>query len=262
MSETSALAGRASSARSSGGSPTHALTGGVDQHRRAVERGLRARSHGSARIGPPNSRASACARASVRLTSRISRAPCVDQADQHRARAAAGADHHDRAGIGAPAGLRLAHALDVAEGVVVLAVERSVGRDHDAVHRADAARERIDPVDDAERGLLVRNGQVAAGEAERRQRAQRGAQAVGLDRQRQVGAGQAVLRRANNCAASGERECITGQPITPASRKRSGWVMSRSAIGRRIVANSARLSTYCKLGTSFLTVSISAGGVE
>ena len=53
-------------------------------------------------------------------------------------------------------GLRLAHAFDVAEGIVVLAVERAVGGDHDAVHRADATRERIDPVDDVERGLLVR----------------------------------------------------------------------------------------------------------
>src|SRR5262249_57107461 len=56
----------------------------------------------------------------------------IDQADQHRPRAAAGADDHDGAGIGAPGGLRLTHALDIAEGVVILSHERSIGCDDDA----------------------------------------------------------------------------------------------------------------------------------
>jgi hypothetical protein len=77
---------------------------------------------------------------------------------------------------------------------VVVARERSVGGDHDAVHRADAPRQRVELVDQVERGFLMWNRQVAAGKAERRQRAQRRAQAVGLDRQRQVAAGELVLR--------------------------------------------------------------------
>ena len=42
-------------------------------------------------------------------------------------RAAAGADHDDGAGIGAPRGLRLAHALDLAEGDLVPPFDRSIG---------------------------------------------------------------------------------------------------------------------------------------
>ncbi len=119
----------------------------------------------------------------------------VDQAHQHGARAAARADHDNGAGIGAPCGLCLAHAFDIAERIVVLPDERSIVRDNDAVHGADTLRQRINLVDDVERGLLVRNGQVAAGETQRRKRPQRSAQARRLDRKRQIGAGEAVLRQ-------------------------------------------------------------------
>ena len=119
----------------------------------------------------------------------------IDQAHQHGARAAARADHDNGAGIGPPCGLRLAHAFDIAERIVVLPDERSIVRDNDAVHGADTLRQRIDLVDDVERGLLVRNGQVAAGETQRRKRPQRSAQARRLDRERQIGAGEAVLRQ-------------------------------------------------------------------
>src|SRR6266536_386264 len=160
MSDTSALAGKLSSARSSGGSPTMpwlvALT--------SIAAPLSAASRSpqpSAAMGPPNSPASA--------------------------------DHDDGAGIGAPPGLRFAHAFDIAEGIVVVPSERSIGCDDDAVHRADATCQRIDPVDDRERGLLVRDGQVAAGETERRQCPQGGTRMFGLDGERHIGAREAIL---------------------------------------------------------------------
>jgi hypothetical protein len=169
-------------------------------------------SHGSARTGPPNSRSRAWARVGGTIDQPDLAGALVDQSHKHRAGTAACADHHDRAGIGAPARLRLANAFDVAEGVVVLAFERSVGSDDDAIHRADAVGERIDPVDHTERSLLVRNGQVAAREAERRERPQRRAQAVGLDGKRQVAADQARVAPANNCAASASGNASPGSP--------------------------------------------------
>src|SRR5262249_18368076 len=117
--------------------------------------------------------------------------------------------------------------------------------------------QRMDPVDDRERSLLVRDGQVAAGETERWQRPQGGAQMFGLDGQRHVGACEAVLgkpiivqfRRARMhhriAHHAGEQEAI-----------RMGHGSRRS-----VMREESDLCTYWTLGTSFLTVPIKAGGV-
>ena len=66
-------------------------------------------------------------------------------------------------------------------------------RDGDAGYRAHLCRRRIDLVDDGECGFLVRDRQVAAGKAERGERAQRRAELTGLDGERHVAALEPVL---------------------------------------------------------------------
>src|SRR5262249_61611766 len=78
-----------------------------------------------------------------------------------------------------PVWMSFQNALDVAEAVVVVAVERAVGCNNDAIDGADAPRQRIHSVDNLESGFLVRNRQVAARKAQRRKRAQRRAKAFG-----------------------------------------------------------------------------------
>jgi len=77
--------------------------------------------------------------------------------------------------------------------VVVRAPQRSIWPDHDTTDRPDATPELIDLVDDGQRPLFVRNGQIAAGKSERRQRAQCGVQALGPDGERNVGARELIL---------------------------------------------------------------------
>ena len=80
-----------------------------------------------------------------------------------------------------------------ANGIANATEEQKTQLDHDAVHRTDAARERIDFVDEPERSFFMRDGQVAAGKAKRRERPQRCAQISGGNGQRHVGAGKPVL---------------------------------------------------------------------
>ena len=117
----------------------------------------------------------------------------VGQARHHGARGAARPEHDDGPGIGAPVGLRVAQALQEAEAVVVVAGERTVRFDDDRVDRADAPRERIDAVDELHRRHLVRDGQVAPGEAQRGKPAQGVGEPFRRDRQQHVRAGEPVV---------------------------------------------------------------------
>jgi hypothetical protein len=77
--------------------------------------------------------------------------------------------------------------------VVVRTPERFV-RPHDhAADRADPPRRIIDIVNDRKRTLFVGNGEVAAGEPQRRKRAQRWLQPFRRNRKRKVCAGEPVL---------------------------------------------------------------------
>ena len=144
-------------------------------------------------IGPPIALATASARERCPIADADLARARVDQARDDRARGPSGAQDHHRAGIRPPVGLRITQALHVAVAVVVVAGQRAVGLDHDRVDRADAPRDRIDAVDQFHRGDLVRNRDVAAGKAQRRQAFQRGRESLRLHRQQHVGAGQAVL---------------------------------------------------------------------
>jgi hypothetical protein len=107
--------------------------------------------------------------------------------------------------------------------------------------------ERIDPVDHTERSLLVRNGQVAAGEAERRERPQRGALAVCLDGKRQVAADQPVLRQPLivqlRRAGMHHREAHQAGQQEAVRMRHDSFV----AIGPDRQQVHAQLSIYCKL---------------
>jgi hypothetical protein len=72
--------------------------------------------------------------------------------------------------------------------------ERSVRPNHDAVRGTYAPRRVIDLVHEGERRLLVRDGKVAAGETERRQRPQGRTETLRLDGERHIGAGKPMLR--------------------------------------------------------------------
>ena len=213
----------------------HALIGGVDQHGRAVERPVAALPFDGSDEGAEAELERFCAcRRSIDETD-VAR-PLLEQAEEHRARPAPGADHHNRTGIRPPARLRFPHALDIAEGIVIGAGQRTIRANDDAVHRPDASRQQIDLVNEVKRRLLVRNGQVAAGKSECCKRMQGRAQPFGRDSERQIAAGQAVarepiivqLRRARmhhrKPHDAGEQEAIGARHrfscIRPASRRR------------------------------------------
>src|SRR5262249_24817007 len=117
----------------------------------------------------------------------------VLEAHQHRPRPASGPDYDDRAGVGAPVWMSFQNALDVAEAVVVVAVERAVGRNYDAIDGADAPRQRFHTADNRECCSLVRNRQVAAVKAQRRKRAQRRAKPFGWNGERNVSSVDPIL---------------------------------------------------------------------
>ena len=125
-------------------------------------------------MGAPNSCARACARPGEGAIDQADvPRPLIHETHQYGPGAAAGADDDDRAGIGPPRRKGFQNALNIAETVMVVAVERAVGRNHHTIDGADPPRRRIDPVHDFEGRFLVGNRQVAAGEAQRRQGAQR-----------------------------------------------------------------------------------------
>ena len=130
---------------------------------------------------------------SVRLTRRISANPLSISAATTARAAAAGAEHHRRAGRRVPIRGAIRRFSRNPKASVLCASRLPSAVDDDRVDRADAAGQRIDPVDDRHRLLLVRDRQVAAAEAERRQRPQRRFQLSRLDRQRHVGAVDAMF---------------------------------------------------------------------
>src|SRR5436190_18462 len=98
-----------------------------------------------------------------------------------------------RSSGGWPIRLLLQQVARKAVNVVVRSPERSVAADHDAADGADAPREIVGFVDNRERALLVRNRQVAPGEAQRRERAQRRLEAVRPNRERNVRPRESVM---------------------------------------------------------------------
>ena len=170
----------------------HALARRVDQQR-GVRQRVVALSHGNTFTTAPTACAMSSACCGVRLSSRISRAPASARVAT-TARAAPPAPSTTMGPASArQSGLRVAQALHVAEAVVVVAGERAVRFDDDRVDRADAPRERIDPVDELHRGHLVRDRHVAPGEAERGEPAQRVGESLRRDRQQHVRAGESVM---------------------------------------------------------------------
>ena len=88
----------------------------------------------------------------------------IEQRGHHGAGRAAGAEHDGGTSAGAPSGLRRTQILAKAEYIGVAALERAVGADDHRVDRTDARRNRVDLIDDGKRRLLVRHGEIAAGE--------------------------------------------------------------------------------------------------
>ena len=86
----------------------HALAGGVDQHRGASEhcRSFLPRAHS---IGPPKSRVSGLGALLGAVDQPDLARAVLDQAVDHSARAATGAHHHDRTGIGLQFGICSQH---------------------------------------------------------------------------------------------------------------------------------------------------------
>ena len=120
----------------------------------------------------------------------------LDQGRDDRPRRAAGAQHDDRAGLGAPVRGVVAQRRHEAEAVAVAAFQAAVGLLDHGVHRADVDRQRIDAIEQRHDLDLVRQGEVAAariGRApqERHQLLQR--RPIGLDRQAAVMAVDPVL---------------------------------------------------------------------
>src|SRR6185295_13476144 len=110
-----------------------------------------------------------------------------------RPRAAACADDDCRSRVRPPGRLLLQHVLHKPVGVVVGAPQRAVLSYDDAADGANTSGDGIDLVDDGEGALLVRDGQVAAGEGEGTESAQRAVQIVRLDGQRHIRARKAML---------------------------------------------------------------------
>ncbi|MCY1169174.1 hypothetical protein D9M73_91930 [compost metagenome] len=117
----------------------------------------------------------------------------VRQAQHHGPRRAACAQHGDGAGIGTPVGFCIEQALDVAKAVVVETLERAVRPDHDGVHRTHASGVGVHLVHQLERIHLVRQGDVAAAKAQRRQARNGDVELARRDRQLHIGTRQTVL---------------------------------------------------------------------
>src|SRR4030095_11753525 len=96
------------------------------------------------------------------------------------------AEQDGGARIAAPCGLELLQVGDEAEAVGIVAEDAAVVAHDERVDGADALRRRSQHVDEADGALLVRQGDVAAAEAERRQRADALLQPVRVWRERGV----------------------------------------------------------------------------
>ena len=117
----------------------------------------------------------------------------IEQGDHDRTRRASCAENDDRACGCLEVRSYVAKAGEKAVGIGVEARQRAVVLHHDRVHRADPRRHRIDLIHQLEHRELVRDGDIAAGEAERPQAPDRVGQTLGLHRQRQICTGNAVL---------------------------------------------------------------------
>ena len=143
------------------------------------------------------------------------------------------ADDDDRPGVRLPQRLRLDEVGHVAVAVVVGADQRAVLGYRHAADRAHLLRGRRDFVDDGECGFLVRDRQIAAREAQRRQRTQCRPELARLDRQRNVAASELVvlepvvvqMRRARMhhrpAHHAGKQETIGMGHVGPSVRRRA-----------------------------------------
>ena len=156
-------------------------------------------SQGTTLTTGPTASAISCALSSVRLVEADLRRALRREARDHGARGAARAEHDDRAAIGTPRGVGVAQALDEAVAVVVEAGERSVLLDDDCVDRADPAREIVDAIEQRKDRLLVRRGDVAAAQAERRDAAHRRFELLRRHGEQHVAARRCRIARASGC---------------------------------------------------------------
>jgi hypothetical protein len=99
----------------------------------------------------------------------------------------------------------VAQVFDKAVAVGVVRLDAAVGAKYERVGGAEAPRQRVGRIGELERRLLVRHGQVDAGEAELGQGTQRGFEIFGAYRQRHVGAVDLVVRQPVAVQARGER---------------------------------------------------------
>ena len=141
----------------------------------------------------------------------------LDEAEDDGARPAACAEHHRGTGIGTPTRPMLKDVRRDPWMSLLVPHSDPSDRTHDTTDGADLPSGVIDIVDDCKRALLVWIGEVAAGEPERRKRAERGLQPFRRNRERNVWTGEpGPLEEV--IVEAGERECITGHPITPTNR--------------------------------------------
>jgi hypothetical protein len=82
-----------------------------------------------------------------------------------------------------------------AEAIGVGAEQAAIRTHDDGVDRGDAPGQRVELIDQRHRRLLVRHGDVAAAEAQRRHAAQRRRQPLGRHRQRHIRAVDAIARQ-------------------------------------------------------------------
>ncbi len=112
----------------------------------------------------------------------------VCKRQHHCASRAPGTEHGDGACVGAPVGLFVKQALDVAKPVGVHALQAHVWLHHQRIDRPYAPGVGVDLMDQLHGIDLVRNGDVAAPEAQRGKPRQGGAEAAWFNRQLHVGA--------------------------------------------------------------------------
>ena len=236
MSVTSAAAGSAARSTSSGGCPAMprlvVLTSSMAPASASRScQGSTVSAAPRSRAASASSAASASARARVRLTRRSSGVPGIDQGDRDRARSTAGAEQHRRAGGGLPARRAGGEALHETIAVRVVAEQAVLPDDH-GVDRADAGCGRGDAIDQRERRLLVRDREVDAAKAHRRQGAQRLLEPAGRHRKRQVGAIDPMPAQPE--AVQARRERMADRPAHHAGERRPArQVVAPAAVRHR-----------------------------
>jgi hypothetical protein len=163
----------------------------------------------------------------------------LDQGGDNGPGGATGPKHHGGAGCGFPVGRVLAQVGDEARPVGVVGVDLAVLAEDQRVGCPDQCRPVGDHVGDLEDGLLVRDGDVAADEAEFREGAEEAGEVDGGDVDRNVVALYAVALQP---VAVQRRAAAVGDGVAEDGGKRDAGMVGHVAIMPRlpIHANSGR----------------------